>query len=66
MAVWEGEGEGEGEKGKERRREGGSCFPLCLQTIEFELRKLDAQQAAEQINLLKSFMPNSFLVSGGE
>lgn len=36
-----------------------------LQTIDFELRKLDAQQAAENINLLKSFMPNTFLVSGG-
>lgn len=36
------------------------------QTIDFELRKLDAQQAAEHINLLKSFMPNTFLISGGE
>ena len=40
-------------------------FLFLQQTIEFELRKLDAQQAAEQINLLKSFMPNSFLISGG-
>ena len=36
------------------------------QTIDFELRKLDAQQAAEHINLLKSFMPNTFLISGGK
>ena len=42
---------------------------VCLfpsQTIDFELRKLDAQQAAEHINLLKSFMPNTFLISGGK
>ena len=39
---------------------------FLLQTIEFELRKLDAQQATEQINHLKSFMPNSFLISGGK
>lgn len=38
---------------------------LPLQTIDFELRKLDAQQATEHINLLKSFMPNTFLISGG-
>ena len=35
------------------------------QTIDFELRKLEAQQASEHVNLLLSFMPNSFLVSGG-
>nr|WAW84814.1 dynactin 1 [Halisarca dujardinii] len=35
-------------------------------TIEFELRKLEAQQAAEHIKLLKSFMPNSFLAGGGD
>ncbi len=39
---------------------------LLLQTIDFELRKLDAQQAAEQINLLKAFMPSSFLIGGGQ
>ena len=39
-------------------------LPL-LQTIEFELRKLEAQQALEHINYLKSFMPNSFLATGG-
>ena len=41
----------------------------CLwlwQTLEFELRKLEAQQALQQVDLLKTFMPNSFLVSGGE
>lgn len=36
------------------------------QTLEFELRKLEAQQALQQVDLLKTFMPNSFLVSGGE
>lgn len=35
-------------------------------TIEFELRKLEAQQSMEHIELLKSFMPNSFLTSGGD
>ena len=35
------------------------------QTVEFELRKLEAQQALQQVALLKTFMPNSFLVSGG-
>lgn len=35
-------------------------------TIEFELRKLEAQQASEHIKLLKSFMPNSFLAGGGD
>lgn len=40
-------------------------FWLC-QTLEFELRKLEAQQALQQVDLLKTFMPNSFLVSGGE
>ena len=35
------------------------------QTVEFELRKLEAQQALQQVDLLKTFMPNSFLVSGG-
>jgi hypothetical protein len=40
--------------------------PPPPQTIDFELRKLDAQQSAEHINLLKSFMPNTFLISGGE
>lgn len=37
-----------------------------LQTIEFELRKLEASQATEHVKLLLSFMPNSFLVGGGE
>ena len=52
----------------------GSCFRityditvvLILQTIEFELRKLEAQQSMEHIDLLKSFMPNSFLTLGGD
>ena len=35
------------------------------QTMEFELRKFEAQQAAEEIKLLKSFLPNSFLAIGG-
>ena len=39
---------------------------LTVQTIDFELRKLDAQQSAEHINLLNSFMPNSFFGSGGK
>ena len=39
-------------------------FPF--QTIDFELRKMEAQQAAEMVNVLKAFMPNTFLVSGGE
>lgn len=37
-----------------------------VQTIDFELRKLDAQQAREHISLLNSFMPNTFFVGGGE
>ena len=43
-----------------------NVLALFLQTIDFELRKLDAQQATEHINLLKSFMPNTFLISGGK
>lgn len=34
--------------------------------MEFELRKLEAQQALQLVDLFKTFMPNSFLVSGGE
>lgn len=39
---------------------------FLFQTVEFELRKLEAQQALQQVDLLKTFMPNSFLVSGGK
>ena len=27
---------------------------------------MEAQQAAEMVNVLKAFMPNTFLVSGGD
>ncbi|XP_064382819.1 dynactin subunit 1-like isoform X2 [Halichondria panicea] len=50
----------------ERARDSGSSGTDTQKTIDFELRKLDAQQAAEHIDLLNSFMPNLFLVSGGD
>lgn len=37
-----------------------------LQTAENELRKFEIQQANEQIKMLHSFMPESFLRRGGE
>ena len=55
-----------GGRGSEPRQFAAILFVSLFQTIDFELRKLDAQQASEQINLLKSFMPSSFLISGGE
>lgn len=36
-----------------------------LQTAENELRKFEIQQANEQIKMLHSFMPESFLRRGG-
>jgi dynactin 1 len=39
---------------------------LTWQTIDYELRKLEAQQSAEIIDHLKSFIPNSFVISGGD
>jgi dynactin 1 len=43
-----------------------SAMKQTSRTVEFELRKLEAQQALQQVDLLKTFMPNSFLVSGGD
>jgi len=40
--------------------------PFFLQTIENELRKFEIQQANEQVKMLHSFMPESFLRRGGE
>ena len=36
------------------------------QTIENELRKFEVQQSNEQVKMLHSFMPESFLRRGGE
>jgi len=36
-------------------------FYIFLIQFELELCELDAQQDAEQVNHIKSFMPNSFL-----
>jgi len=35
-------------------------------TIENELRKFEVQQSNEQVKMLHSFMPESFLRRGGE
>lgn len=41
-------------------------FTFFVQTIENELRKFEIQQANEQVKMLHSFMPESFLRRGGE
>ncbi|XP_003384705.1 PREDICTED: dynactin subunit 1-like [Amphimedon queenslandica] len=43
-----------------------SAVQAYSRTIDYELRKLESQQSSEIINYFKSFLPNSFLVSGGD
>lgn len=43
-----------------------SVLSFVLQTLETDLRKYELEQANEQIKMLHSFMPESFLRRGGK